>query len=586
MNRNHFGLLAAALSFIALLLILPVFTDRDDPEFFLEDDPEIRAHPDYPVQVIDVDRLENDVIIERNVKVRMPDDTPLSANIFLPSRPGAYPVVMAFTAYDKNKGPDLYPKLLRHSLSEEFDLGKFSVSPWASWEGPDPAYWVPNGYAVVLIDSRGYASSKGSPSTLSQQDRDDFYHAIEWVAEQDWSNGNVGLTGVSYLAISQWVAASGNPPGLKAIIPWEGQTDSYREVLYHGGIPETTFTSFWIRKVRSGANGNPLPPPTIFKFAHRRPELMRRVQQRPATRSGVDLPSIKVPALIAATWSDQGLHSRGSFEGFKQIASEQKWLFTHGRQKWEVYYSEEGLSYQKDFFDHFLKEQNNGFNERPAVRLEVRESRDEYRVRYVDDWPIPDTEYVELYLDSDNGKLSTSPGTEKRNLSYDPLTETATFSIQFNEDTELSGNMKLKLWVATSEGDDMDLFVAVDKLDREGNKVDFFAKMGYLKGPVSLGWLRVSQRALDKEKSTPWQPVLSHAEAQPIKINDVVPVEIEILPSSTLFRAGETLVLSVQGRDFFEHPSLGHGYPVNQGLHSIHTGGPYDSHLLIPVAPL
>ena len=585
MNRNTLGLIIAVLSLVGLAALVSVFADRDPAEYFLEDDPTVRAHPDYPVRVMDIESLKNDVVVERDVQVRVRDDTALYANVFRPAVPGQYPVVMALTAYDKNKGPDLYPKLLRNALEPDFDFGSFTVSPWTSWEGPDPAYWVPKGYVVVYVDSRGYASSRGSPTTLSQQDRDDFYDVIQWASEQAWSNGNVGLSGVSYLAIAQWVAASGNPPALKAIMPWEGQSDAYREVLYHGGIPEVNFTSFWLRKVRSGANGNPLPPPAVFKFAHQRPQLMKQVQNRPASKSGIDLPKITVPALIAGTWSDQGLHSRGSFEGYKNISSEQKWLYTHGRQKWGVYYSDVALEYQTDFFDFFLKEVDNNFDQRPSVRLEVRETRDTYFVKYVDDWPVPNTEYRSLYLNAETGGLQTSQLSNRAQVSYDPLSESATFSIYIDEDTELSGNMKLKLWVATTEGDDMDLFVAVDKLDRNVNKIDFFAKMSYMHGPVSLGWLRVSQRGLDEERSTPWQPVLAHEESKPIEPNDVIPVEIEILPSSTMFRAGETLRVTVQGRDIVEHASLGHGYPVNQGMHSIHTGGPYDSHLLVPFIP-
>ncbi|MEE4300479.1 MAG: CocE/NonD family hydrolase [Pseudomonadales bacterium] len=255
---------AAGVLMLAAGSVLLVVTGKDDPGTFLEDDPAIRAHPDYPVRIADVGALEADVVVERDVPVAMRDGTRLSANIFRPVEPGRYPVVMAFTAYDKNKGPGRYPKLLRNALKEDFDLGRFTVSPWTSWEGPDPAFWVPEGYVVVYVDSRGFASSEGEPSTLSTRDRDDFHDAIEWAGTQPWSNGNVGLNGVSYLAISQWVAASGNPPHLKAIIPWEGQSDSFREVLYHGGIPETAFTGFWLRKMRSGANGSPLPPPLVF----------------------------------------------------------------------------------------------------------------------------------------------------------------------------------------------------------------------------------------------------------------------------------------------------------------------------------
>jgi predicted acyl esterase len=99
--------------------------------------------------------------------------------------------------------------------------------------------------------------------------------------------------------------------------------------------------------------------------------------------------------------------------------------------------------------------------------------------------------------------------------------------------------MKLKLWVSIEEGNDMDLFVSVDKLNAAGDVVHFYAKMGYNKGPVAMGWLRVSQRALDTERSTPAQPWLLHDKALPVERGDVIPVEIEILPSSTLFRGGK-----------------------------------------------
>lgn len=584
MRGKRWIILGVVAAFAVLGLVAGfVLSGKDPASTFLEDDPQVRAHPDYPVELIDASDLKSDMIIEKDVWITTRDGTRLSANIFRPKASGPVPIVMAFTAYDKNKGPKLYPKLLRNSLKADFDLGRIPVSEWTSWEGPDPAFWVPQGYAVVYVDSAGFASSEGEPSTLSERDRDYFYDAIQWAGEQEWSNGNVGLNGVSYLAISQWVAASGNPPALKAIIPWEGQSDAYREVLYHGGIPENAFTSFWIRKMRSGANGAPLPHPLIFNFAHQRPNLMRWVQQRPSTTSGIDLPRIDVPALIAATWSDQGLHTRGSFEGFKTISSKQKWLYTHGRSKWDVYYSDEALATQKAFFDHFLKGKDNGWDKREPVRVEVRESLSEYSVYEAADWPIPGTQYRELYLDADDGKLAIEARPQASEARYDALTGALTFDLEFEEDTELTGNMKLKLWVAVDEGDDMDLFVGVRKFDAEGREVTFFAKTGYTKGPVAMGWLRASQRALDEERSTLWQPVLAHEDATPLTPGEIVPVEIEILPSSTLFKAGETLQLVIQGRDLFDHPALAHGYPVNQGMHTVYAGGEFDSHLLIPV---
>jgi predicted acyl esterase len=535
------------------------------------------------VRLLDTTHLEDRIVIEDDVGVLVRDGTRLSARIFRPAAAGAYPVIAAFTAYGKDRGPSEYPPVLNVDRESDFDLGSFSVSSWTTWEAPDPAFWVPHGYVVIYIDARGYGGSDGDASILSKRDGEDFYDAVEWAGTQPWSNGNVGLNGVSYLAISQWVAASANPPHLKAIIPWEGQSDTFREVLFHGGIPETAFTAFWFKRMRSLAQTSPLPPDFIFRFAQRRPMLMKMVQDRLQPPSGIRLGDIQAPALICATWSDQGLHTRGSFEAFKQIASEQKWLFTHGRQKWEVFYSDEALQTQKAFFDHFLKGEDNGFDRRAPVRLEVRETLHDYAVRDEQSWPLADAQPTALYLDAASGKLTKTLPASVAEQSYDPGSERADFQLTFDEDTELTGNMKLKLWVATDRGDDMDLFVGIEKLDSDGRPVHFYAKTGYIKGIVAMGWLRVSHRELDEARSTPLQPILAHDRTQFLAPDEVVPVEIEILPSSTLFRAGETLRVVVQGRDLIAHPMLAHEQTVNAGNHIIHTGDRYDSHLLVPV---
>jgi predicted acyl esterase len=540
-------------------------------------------HGMYPVSIRNIDSLKDKVIIERDVSIIMKDGVKLSANVFRPKKKGKYPVVMSFTAYDKDKGPDNYSAVLKANYLEEFNLGTFSVSPWTSWESPDPAFWVSHGYAVVQVDSRGFFKSGGDASLFDDQNIKDFHKAITWAGTQSWCNGSVGLNGVSYLAIAQWVAASKNPPSyLKAIIPWEGNTDSYREVLYHGGIPETVFTTFWINRVRACANDKkPLPPFWLFKIGHKNPQLLKKIQTPPK----IYLDTIKVPALICASWSDQGLHSRGSFEGYKQISSKYKWLYTHGRQKWSVYYSKEALKFQKDFFDYFLKGIKNGFNKKKSVRLEIRESLNKYRVRYEDSWPIARTIYRKLYLNGSSSSLQLTPMKNSVITKYDPLNSNASFTYKFNKNTELTGNMKLKLWVSTTAGSDMDLFIAVKKNDTNGKEIYFYAKTGYKKGPVSMGWLRVSERELDKEKSTPWQPVLTHKNPQKISRDEIVPVEIELLPSSTLFKKGESLEVVIQGKDFFVHPAMGHHYSVNKGRHTIQCGGKYDSHLLVPVIP-
>jgi predicted acyl esterase len=191
-----------------------------------------------------------------------------------------------------------------------------------------------------------------------------------------------------------------------------------------------------------------------------------------------------------------------------------------------------------------------------------------------------------MYLDANSGRLLSEAPEETGQIEYEAQSGQALFNLTFEEDTRLVGNMKLRLWISTDAGRDIDLFIGIKKFDQNNAEVTFFGKLGYTETPVAMGWLRVSERLLDEGKSTPWQPVLAHEKRAPVKTGEIYPVDIEILPSGTLFRAGESLQLVVQGKDLFDnHPSLGHHHLVNEGNHTIYTGDEYGSYLLIPVIP-
>lgn len=110
---------------------------------------------------------------------------------------------------------------------------------------------------------------------------------------------------------------------------------------------------------------------------------------------------------------------------------------------------------------------------------------------------------------------------------------------------------------------------------------------------MSSGWLRVSHRELDTERSTPYQPVLKHKRLLKLTKGEIVPVEVEILPASIFLSSGESLVLVIKGSEIIieDLPAgaasrgYGHTETVNKGTHSIYTGGKYDSFLLVPVIP-
>jgi uncharacterized protein len=519
------------------------------------------------------------IAIERDVAVPMRDGVRLFANLCKPAAGGQYPVIMSVTPYGKDKLPDRISTFFMRLSGVKF--GNLNCSSLTGFESPDPVYWVQQGYVVVQADVRGFHKSEGHAGVLRPQDAQDYYDLIEWTASQPWCTGRVGLLGVSYLCMSQWYAAALRPPHLSAIVPWEGVTDPYRELAFHGGIPETKFVPLWdTQRLERGHNP---------KFAMAEDFLVER-EAHPLDDAFWDskrpiFENIEVPALICASWSDHGLHTRGSIEGFERISSQQKWLFTHGRKKWETFYGDEALSWQKRFLDHFLKGIDNGMDQVPAVRLEIRKAFYQQEIRAERTWPIPSVHAMMLFLDANTGSLQpelvASDG-EVRYLSTSKHGKAA-FSYRFEQATELIGSMRLRLWVSTSEGDDLDLFVVIRKLDAYGNEIFFSGFNGYERDCVAKGWLRVSHRELDPSRSTPLRPWHTHTRIQKFRPGEIVPVEIEIWPSATLFEPGSTLQLVIRGNDAARYPAFRHHQLVNRGHHSILTGTRYDSCFTVPL---
>ncbi|RIL26972.1 CocE/NonD family hydrolase [Staphylococcus equorum] len=524
-----------------------------------------------------------EMIMEKDVVVPMSDGAELYVNVIRPNKEGQFPVVMSADTY----GKDNKPKITNMGAIWP-TLGPIPTSSITPEESPDPGFWVPNDYVVVKVALRGSAKSKGSLYPWGLSEAKDYAEVIEWAGQQTWSNGNVGTNGVSYLAVTQWWVASLTPSHLKAMIPWEGLNDMYREIAFHGGIPDTGFYRFWYDGI-------------VARWPNTNIEDLKAVQQNHPLFDDywkgkqATLSAIQVPMFVCASWSTQGLHNRGTFEGFKQSSSKDKWLKIHGRKEWETYYARESLEQQKDFFDYYLKGVKNDWQDTPTVSYEVRDKFYQGQTKSASNYPLPNTEATPLYLDGQNMTLSTSKIKDVTKVSYNSEAEDndeVRFSKTFEKDTELTGNMNLKLWISADNADDMDLFAGIKKVNRQGGEVNFPDFNHIEHGQVATGWLRVSHRELDNAKSTPLQPWHSHESERKLNGDEIVPVEIEILPSGTLFKKGESIQVVVKASEVVKGNSTPglktryeHDETVNQGTHNIYTGGDYDSHLLVPVIP-
>lgn len=466
------------------------------------------------------------------------------------------------------------PKMpVTHKQPPRMGIPKTALSGLQAWESLDPAEWVQYGYAIVCCDPRGCYMSEGDVRYFGKLDAEDIYDTVEALAVLPWCNGKVAMGGSSWYAMTQWCAASYAPPHLAAISPWEGEGDLYRDEYMRGGIPmaamPATGRTFGFGSIED-----------ISKMMDKYPLYNEYWEDKTW-----DFEKITVPAYIVASLGSQ-MHCRGAFDGYRRIASENKWLRVHDRQEWVDLYDPESMADLRRFFDHFLKNKNNGWEYTPRVRLSVLDPGGVDKVNVpASDFPPKNQTLSKYYLDSASGKLiPEAPG--EASVSYNAEAEDETgrtsFKMTFDKETNLIGYAKIKLWVEAQGYDDMDLFIRIQKTNAQGEILYQDSICFLYSGPDTM--LRVSLRELDAEKSTENEPVQTFKTVQKLKPGEIVPIELAFWPTSMVFHPGETLELVVAGYDYMPSRPMDRPTSVvdNKGTHVIHTGGRYDSYLLLP----
>lgn len=512
--------------------------------------------------------VRDNMRIDWNVPIEMDDGVVLRADVFRPVNEGKYPVLLSYGPYGKGLAfQDGYPTAWEIMATDHPDAVSGTSNRYANWETADPEKWVPHGYALVRIDSRGAGASPGILDPHSPREIDDLELCIGWAGTQAWSSGKVGMTGISYFASNQWRVAARKPKHLAALCIWEGYSDRYRDAARHGGIL-CTFSRNWAemqvktvqhgrgeRGQRSRVTGElvgglrTLDDATLeanrYNFW---PEMQRNELDGPVYRErSAEFGLIEVPLLSAANWGGQGLHLRGNFEGFLGAGSKQKWLEVHGGTHWAVYYTDSAVAMQLRFFNHFLKNDANGWEQVPPVRLQVRHI-DRFEERFEDCWPLKRTQWTKFYLHAD-GTLQGKPPSTPAALKYEALGKGLRFtSAPFEVETEITGPSaaKLKLSSATA---DADVFLVLHLIDPSGKEVTFQGALDP-NTPIGQGWLRASHRKLDPIRSRPYRPFHTHDEKQPLVANAAVDLDVEILPTCIVVPVGYRLAMSVLGRDY------------------------------------
>jgi predicted acyl esterase len=522
--------------------------------------------------------VRDGMVIEWDAPIKMDDGVVLRADIFRPIGEGKWPIVMSYGPYAKGKTfADSRPYAWKHLINKHPSILKKSSNRYQSWELVDPEVWVPDGYAIVRVDSRGMGRSPGFVDPYSPRETNDLYACIEWGGTQPWCNGKVGLCGISYFATNAWHVAGLQPPHLAAIVVWEGAADHYRDQVYHGGIFSEGRINWYPRAIypiqhgvgergtRSTVTGEwvsgpeTLPEETLVanRIDVLADDLAHPLDDRYHQERSAKWDQIKVPFLSAGNWGGQGNHLRGNTEGYMCAASEQKWLEIHGDTHWGEFYSDYGTALQKRFLAHFLKGEQNGWDKEPPILLNVRHPNETFVLRKEADWPIPRTQWTKFYLAPDGMRLSRDEPAGGASLKYEALGEGLTFTTEpLSAPLEITGPAAAKLNVS-SDTTDTDVFVVVRVFAPDGTEVLYQGAQDP-HTPIGHGWLRASHRKLDRAQSLPYRPYHPHDETWPLTPGEPVELDVEIWPTSIVAPAGYRLAITIRGSDY-RYP----GPPVN-----------------------
>lgn len=307
--------------------------------------------------------LPTDVIYDRDVAIPLRDEVKIYADIFRPVNTDAgekVPAIIPWSPYGKTG-----TGVMQYENMAPFRVGirENQTSGYEKFEGPDPADWIHRGYAIINVDARSIGSSGGDAVFWGQQEAEDIYDTIDWISKQPWCTGAVGMCGNSWLAISQVNFASRlEHPALKALAPWEGRTDVYRDTLARGGRRHNPSLHQFLMAGFAGPNLVENMPVMLNK---------RPFFDEYWAEKYIHTENINVPLYITGSYSSQ-LHSRSSFHTFRTAKTTQKWFRVHPFHEWYDLYRPESVNDLQRYFDYFLKNIENGWTkDTPKVRISL-----------------------------------------------------------------------------------------------------------------------------------------------------------------------------------------------------------------------
>jgi predicted acyl esterase len=494
----------------------------------------------------------HDVFVEQDFQIPVDDEITLVGNLFRPDTEDPTPLLAGFHPYNTEfQSAPIKPKAVGSQLA------------WA--EGGDPRFFAKRGYAHALINVRGTGKSSGEFRNMGPREVDDVVTALEWLAERDWCDGNIGMMGLAYFgALTKRVAAR-DVPSLEAIFaPWSF-TDPYRDLYYHGGILAKDYllefcdhldnprchswshenlgtdefntaisdavASEEIYAVEPLANAlenptdgvNPLLVDVILNGLNGEGEYF--------TERRLSYEGTTIPAYLGADWGHHAGHLSAAFRSWRQWKGVKKLLIGPDMYLDRPFYQlhDEALRW----FDYWLKDRPTGICDEPTLRLFDRGGDAGWKTP--SEWPLPSTRWTPfqlhergILLDRDHWPNEGYTTFEESPFRHEGL---EFVSPPLVERTEVFGPPKLTLHASTTDTDLL-LFISLLAIDDGERKV------------LTRGWLRGSQSTVaDSEK--PWRVEHTHEDREPLTPESVYRFEVGLCETGYTFTPGERLGLRI-----------------------------------------
>jgi putative CocE/NonD family hydrolase len=456
-------------------------------------------------------------------------------------------------------------------------------------------------YASVQASTRGTECSGGSFNLYDRRHAWDGYHIIEWVADQEWSNGNVGEFGSSFPGQTGYWVATTQPPHLKAVSANLLHSDIYRDIFMPGGVQNYLFPILWTyaagpHRLPQDSVPDVIPGDEIctqLQASRYNAGDLPQPENEPAWAAlrAVDddwytahaaityAPSIKIPYYQQTDWQDEQVGPRAvvlfnhikpdpqwitDSDGEPRLVTPKKFVTSNGDHGFGNFAGRDRWA----FFDIFLlgmPDVNGLLDSQITNYFETDDNGNATATKSGNSWPFEDTTYEKSYLHADGVLNDTAPTTAEApdtylsgvarqnffdyapdNFGSDVTTarglpdQLEYVSPEFTETKTIAGPIMMNL-AASLAGTDADFYVSVSDLFPDG-RVSFLQR----------GLLKASHRRVDPLRSyyaadgeTMVQPYMPHTNPQPVIPGEIIDYKVEIFPLGYIWRPGHRILIQI-----------------------------------------